>query len=147
QLTSMPAGTERGAGGTAAIGSKVYVAGGLRQNVSVADFSAYDTPTDTWEILPSFSEPRDHLVAGSTGEKFYALGGRRNSALRGNVDEFDPATGAWIAKAPMLTARAGTAGAVVGNRIIVAGGEGSPKPSGVFPDNEIYDPSSDTWKA
>jgi N-acetylneuraminic acid mutarotase len=146
QLTSMPSGTERGAGGTVAIDKKIYVAGGLRRNISVADFSAYDTATDTWEGLPSFSEPRDHLVAGAIGAKLYAVGGRRNGALRGNVDEFDPVTREWTAKAPMLTARAGTAGAVVASRMLVAGGEGNRKdPSGVFPDNEAYDPASDTW--
>jgi hypothetical protein len=46
----------------------------------------------------------------------------------------------------MLTPRAGTAAAVVADQVLVAGGEGNPRdPSGVFPDNEAYDPASDTW--
>ncbi len=147
QLTSMPLGTERGASGTAVIGTKIYVAGGFRRNASVADFSAYDTAKDSWEVLPGLDEPRDHLIAAAAGEKFYAVGGRRNGSLRGNVDEFDPATGKWTAKAPMLTARAGTAGALVGNRILVAGGEGNPNdPSGVFAETEAYDPAKDSWQ-
>lgn len=147
QLASMPPGTERGAGGTAALGMKIYVAGGFRQNASVADFSAYDTANDTWEILPDLGEPRDHLIAAAIGEKFYAVGGRRNGALRGNVDEFDPSTGQWTPKSPMLTARAGTAAAAIGKRIFVAGGEGNPNVStGVFPDNEAYDPAKDSWE-
>ncbi len=92
-------------------------------------------------------EPRDHLIAAAAGGKFYAVGGRRNESLRGNVDQFDPATGKWTAKAPMLTPRAGTAGALVGNRILVAGGEGNPNdPSGVFPETEAYDPAQDAWQ-
>jgi N-acetylneuraminic acid mutarotase len=147
QLTSMPLGTERGAAGTAVIGTKIYVAGGFRQNRSVADFSAYDTANDSWEILPSIGEPRDHLIAAAAADRFYAVGGRRNGALRGNVDEFDPAKGKWTAKTPMLTARAGTAGAAVINRILVAGGEGNPNvPTGVFPDNEAYDLLKDSWE-
>src|SRR5713226_8590316 len=55
QLTSMPLGTERGASGTAVIGTKIYVAGGFRRNASVADFSAYDTAKDSWEVLPSLN--------------------------------------------------------------------------------------------
>ncbi len=146
-LTSMPLGNERGAGGTAAIGTKIYVAGGFRRNASVPDFSAYDTSNDTWEVLPDLEEARDHLIAAAAGEKLYAIGGRRNGALRGNVDEFDPATGKWAAKAPMPTPRAGTAGALVIDRIVVAGGEGNPKiPSGVFPETEAYDPANDTWE-
>jgi len=148
QLTPMPLGTERGAGGTAAIGTKIYIAGGFRQNVSVGDFSAYDTQTDTWEMLPSLSEPRDHLIAGAVGDKFYAVGGRNNGALRGNVDEYDPVVGVWSAKSPMLTARDGTAGAVVDDRVFVAGGEGNPNVStGVFAENEVYDPGKDSWQS
>jgi len=143
----MPPGTERGAGGTAVIGTKIYVAGGFRQNRSVADFSAYDTANDSWEILPSIGEPRDHLIAAASADKFYAVGGRRDGALRGNVDEFDPAAGKWTPKTPMLTARAGSAGAWVKNRILVAGGEGNPNvKTGVFPDNEAYDPVKDSWE-
>ncbi len=145
-LTPMPLGTERGAGGTAAIGTKIYVAGGLRRNASVPDFSAYDTAKDTWEVLPDLEEARDHLIAAGAGEKLYAIGGR-NGSLRGNVDEFDPATGKWAAKTPMPTPRAGTAGALVIGRIVVAGGEGNPRdPSGVFPETEAYDPAKDTWE-
>src|SRR5262252_11195028 len=94
-------GTERGAGGTAAIGTKIYVAGGCRQNASVPDFSAYDTANDTWEVLPDLGEGRDHLIAAAAGEKLYAIGGRRNGVLLSNVFEFDPATGKWAARASM----------------------------------------------
>jgi len=147
QLNSMPPSTERGAGGTVAIGAKIYVAGGYRLG-SVADFSAYDTAADTWEILPSLSEARDHLVGGAVGGKVYAVGGRRNGSLRGSVDEFDPSSGAWGSKAPMLTARAGCAAAVIADRIYVAGGEGNRSAqSGVFPQNEAYDPAKNRWEA
>jgi len=146
-LTSMPLGTERGAGGTAAIGTKIYVAGGFRGNASVPDFSAYDTTNDTWEALPDLGEGRDHLIAAAAGEKRYVIGGRRNGVLLGNVFEFDPATGKWAARASMPTARAGIAGARVVDRIVVAGGEGNPRdPSGVFPETEAYDPAKDTWE-
>ncbi|MGH2608439.1 MAG: Kelch repeat-containing protein, partial [Tepidiformaceae bacterium] len=43
----MPAGTQRGASATVAIGRRIYVAGGLRGG-AVADFAVYDTATDTW---------------------------------------------------------------------------------------------------
>ena len=146
-LASMPIGTERGASGTAALGTKIYVAGGWRQNSSVADFSAYDTIEDSWEVLPGLAEARDHLIAVASRDKFYAIGGRRNGALRDNVDEFDPAAEKWMARSPMLTARAGTAGALVGDRILVAGGEGNTQlPSGVFSENEAYLAGMDTWE-
>src|SRR5262249_10134432 len=83
-LGMMPAETERGAAAIGVIGTKIYIAGGYRRG-SVADFSAYDIATSSWELLPPLPEARDHLVGGVVGEKFYAVGGRRNVLLRGNV--------------------------------------------------------------
>ncbi len=142
---SMP--MERGSAAVGVIGTKIYVAGGYRNGQSVGTFSAYDTVNDTWDtMLPALPEPRDHLVGGVVGGTFYALGGRRDGALRANVDAFTPGMAQWIARAPMPTARAGTAGAVANGRIFVFGGEGaSGIPGGVFPHNESYDPASNTW--
>ena len=56
--------------------------------------------------------------------------------------------GTWTPRAPMITARGGAAAAVVGGRIYVMGGEGSPdQPGGVFAENESYDPVGDAWTA
>src|SRR5262249_41981425 len=107
----------------------------------------YDTANDTWEVLPGLGEGRDHLIAAAAYEKLYVIGGRRDGVLRGDVHEFDPAAGKWAARASMPTPRAGMAGALVVDRILVSGGEGNPRdPSGVFPENEAYDPKTDSWE-
>jgi N-acetylneuraminic acid mutarotase len=142
---SMPPGTERGASGVAAIGSKIYVAGGIR-GVSVGDFSSYDIDRDVWTPLPPMSGPRDHLGAAAIGGAVYAVGGRQDGALRGRVDRFDPASQTWVGAAPMLTPRGGLAVAAAADRIFAIGGEGNrASPSGVFPENEEYDPAIDRW--
>ena len=54
-----PIPTQRAAAATAAIGDKIYVAGGMStmgRNVTVREFAAYDSVTDTWEILPDLPE-------------------------------------------------------------------------------------------
>jgi N-acetylneuraminic acid mutarotase len=146
--TPMPQGTQRGASGVAVVGSKIYVAGGLRGLQAVNDFSAYDTTNDTWETLPSVPTSRDHLVAGAIGGRVYVIGGR-NGGLEvhtGRVDIFDPATGSWSRGSPMPTSRAGSAAAVLDDRIYVFGGEGNAALStGVFDDVESYDPATDSW--
>jgi N-acetylneuraminic acid mutarotase len=145
--TSMPAGTERGASAVGVIGSKVFIAGGLRKG-TVADFSAYDTASDTWEALPALPEPRDHLVGGAAAGVFYAIGGRNGGIgkVAETVYAFDPASGIWSTRAPMPTPRGGTAGALVNNRFLVVGGEGNAAAaSGVFDNVEAYDPAADTW--
>lgn len=149
EKTSMPAGTERGSSAVGVIGSKIYLAGGLRGG-SVADFSAYDTSTDTWEALPALPEPRDHLVGGVVGGIFYAIGGRNGGITKvsGDVVAFDPSAGAWSPRAPMHTPRGGAAAGVLSDRFYVVGGEGNTAlPSGVFAENEVYDPVNDAWSA
>lgn len=143
----MPVGTERGSSAVGVIGQRIYLAGGFRGG-SVADVSAYDASTDTWEALPALPEARDHLVGAAVDGVFYAIGGRTDGIgeLRGAVEAFDPTSGTWSSRASMLTPRGGAAAAVVGERIFVVGGEGNPDtPTGVFAENEAYDTVSDTW--
>jgi N-acetylneuraminic acid mutarotase len=145
---SLPSGHERGAGGVAVIGTKIYVAGGLRNGNSVADFTSYDTASNEHATLPALAQATDHLVGGAVGGIVYAIGGRFNgiTSLLGNVVAFDPAAGSWSDKAPMITARGGAAAAVVRDRIVVAGGEGnSAVASGVFPQTEVFVPAGNSW--
>ncbi len=146
--TPMPPGTERGASGVAVMGTRIYVAGGLRGS-SVADFSAYDVAMDRWESLPAMPGPRDHLVAGAVGGVFFAIGGRGPAVgLTGRVDAFEPNAKAWSSRKPMPTPRAGCAAGVVADRIIVVGGEGNGRrPDGVFVEAEAYNPTANAWTA
>jgi N-acetylneuraminic acid mutarotase len=148
QKAALPSGQERGSGGVATIGSKIYVAGGLRGGVSVADFSSYDTATDTHAALPPLVQPTDHLVGGAMGGIVYAIGGRQGTitGLIGRVAAFDPATSQWTERAPMITARGGAAAAIVRDRIVVAGGEGNLRLStGVFSEVEVFVPATNSW--
>lgn len=148
QKASLPSGQERGAGGVAVIGSKIYVAGGMRGLTSVADFSSYDTAADTHAALPALVQATDHLVGGAVNGVIYAIGGRQGgiTGLIGRVAAFDPSANVWTERAPMITARGGAAAAVVRDRIVVAGGEGNPNvATGVFPQVEVFIPGSNSW--
>lgn len=144
---SMPAGQQRGAAIVGTIGDRIYLAGGLRGG-SVAQVSAYEPATDTWDTtLPPLPITRDHGCGGAIGSTLYATGGRSTNigALQGEVYAFTPG-GAWETKSAMLTPRGGTACGVAGDRIIVVGGEGNGTvPSGVFPQVESYNALTDEW--
>jgi N-acetylneuraminic acid mutarotase len=144
--TPMPPGTERGASAAMVMGTRIYVAGGLR-GTSVGDFSSYDVSTDRWDALPAMPGPRDHLVGGVVGGVLFAIGGRGPSVgLTGRVDAFDPKSRTWSPRTPMPTSRAGCAAGVIADRIIVVGGEGDRRrPDGVFVAAEAYSPASDGW--
>lgn len=140
-------GTPRGASGVAAIGTKIYVAGGLNPGSSVADFEVFDTATLQWTRLPDMPTARDHLTAQTSGGRFYAIAGRRGAELNAN-EEFNPATSTWRSRAPIPTARGGLASGTIYGRIQVFGGEGnSGTPEGTFRQNEEYDPVADTWRS
>ena len=140
----------RGASGVAAIGRKIYVAGGLAQNGRVSnDFEVFDTETRLWAILGSMPSARDHLTAQAVGGKFYALAGRAGGLNSGvsNTEEFDPATSIWRQRARIPVARGGVGSGVVQGRIVVFGGEGdSGGAGGTFEQTHAYDPVQDVWQ-
>jgi len=145
---AMPATTQRGASVAGAIGTTIYVAGGLRSG-AVAEVTAFDTIAGTWTTaLPPLPATRDHGCGAVVGGKLYVIGGRAGNinARTASVEEYTPG-GAWVTRAPMPTARGGTACGVIGGRIIVVGGEGNPATaSGVFAEVEAYDPATNTWE-
>lgn len=149
ERTPLPAGTERASACVAALDGAVYLFGGARGN-SVADASVYDLATDSWRELPRLPEAREHCAAGAIGGRIVIAGGRADGigGFQPNTWIYDPATETYAPGAPLLTARGGVAGAVVGERLFLFGGEGNASdPSGVFPHVEAYDPVTDTWEA
>jgi N-acetylneuraminic acid mutarotase len=141
----MLSGRERGAGGVAAYGKKIYYAGGLHNGRAVRWFDVYDTVANTWSKLPDMPEARDHFQGAVVGTRFYAIGGR-NTAIDATTtvnDAFDFTTGSWIkGLAPLPTARGGFAVGVLGNQVFVIGGEGHGR---TYSAVEEYDTKSDTW--
>ncbi|MDX1984722.1 MAG: hypothetical protein SFV51_30900 [Bryobacteraceae bacterium] len=140
-------GVPRGASGVAAIGSSIYVAGGLAGGRPVAAFEVFDTVTRQWSTLPEMPTARDHLTAQAVNGRLYAIAGRDGGREFNANEEFDPATSQWRVRAGILTARGGLASGTLRNRIQVFGGEGtrSGRPEGTYPQNEEYDPATDTW--
>jgi N-acetylneuraminic acid mutarotase len=126
------------------IGGLIYVAGGAPNGRA---FEAYDPAQDQWTVLPQMPTPRNHLAAGVIGGRLYVVGGRPPLTLA-VLEVYDPATGAWSARSPMPTGRSGHAAAVLRGCLFVFGGEGNPSVgTGVFEQNEVYDPRTDTWES
>jgi Malectin domain/Abnormal spindle-like microcephaly-assoc'd, ASPM-SPD-2-Hydin/Kelch motif/Glucose / Sorbosone dehydrogenase len=159
--TPMLAGRARGGGGTAAYQGKLYVAGGLQddatgtghEGVSVSLFDVYDPVAKTWNSLPNMPRARDHFHAAVVGNKFYAIGGRKGgdagffNAVIAPVDVYDFTTGTWStlpASSNIPTPRAGSATAVLGNEIIVIGGEGN---GSAYNNVEAFNTTTGTWRA
>mgnify|MGYP003339924815 CR=1 FL=1 len=63
--------TERGGGGGAVIGGKIYVAGGRPPRGS--DFAVYDPVANTWETLPDLPTQRNHIGVASLGVLVFGI--------------------------------------------------------------------------
>jgi hypothetical protein len=144
QGAPMPRG--RGAGGVAVYNGKIYYAGGLNNGVAVPWFDVYDPVANTWSQLPDMPRVRDHFHAAVVNGKFYAIGGRNVSidATTAANDVYNFATGSWApGLAPLPTARGGFATAVMGNEVIIIGGEGGGL---TYHEVEAYNTTLNTWR-
>ena len=90
---------------------------------------------------------RDHLAAGVISGRIFVAGGRNGRDFTMDVlEEYDPTAQTWRDRAPMPTGRSGIAGAAVGGRFFVFGGEGNrANAQGIFDAVEVYDPAQETW--
>ena len=69
--------TPRAAHAAAAIGARLYVAGGANDTGSLRSLEIYDSRTGRWCRGPSFPGPaRNHTAGVASGGRFYVLAGR-----------------------------------------------------------------------
>jgi hypothetical protein len=134
---SIPQARRRGAAGAVAYNGKIYLVGGITDGHWagwVKWFDEYDPATNTWRTLPDAPRERDHVQVTIINNKLYVAGGRRSSASTNQdfeltvpeVDVFDFATSTWStlpSSSNIPTPRAGASNVVLGNEVIVIGGE------------------------
>ncbi|TID25609.1 kelch repeat-containing protein [Venturia nashicola] len=153
-LSSMAAGTGRGASAIGVYGKVAYIAGGTQDvGKSAVDIvSSYDAAADKWSVVPvNLPEVRDHVGGAVVGNVFYVVAGRKGlqDSVQSTVFAMDLKASEmkWVRKASAPTARGSLEAVAVGNKIYTFGGEGNPDNTtqGVFPQTEIYDVEKDSW--
>lgn len=147
-LPPLPPSRARGAAAVAVLDERIYLLGGLRRGLSVADVDVFDPADRSFRPLPPLPSALDHLGAGAIDGRIYAVGGRAGGITGHTADLqiYDPGVGAWTPGSPMPTSRGGFAAAVLGASLYVLGGEGNTAvASGVFAAVERYHAPSDTW--
>ena len=149
QGAPMPAGRERGAGGVAVYNGKIYYAGGLHDGQAKPWFDVYDPASNSWSKLPDMPRDRDHFQAAVVGGKFYAIGGRDSliDATTPAMDTYDLTKGvssSWQTLSQKLpTPRGGFAAAVLGQEILIIGGEGGGR---AYNTVEAFNTSTGSWR-
>jgi hypothetical protein len=134
----------RAAGAAAVVGGKIVVVGGRTGNSQqlVKPTEIFDGTS--WHDAAAIPDPVNHLAAASDGTYLYAVGGHKITETSNitAVQRFNPATGAWTQLKPMPTAVSGLGAAVVGGRLITAGGDNA---IAVFNTVQAYDLTTKTW--
>ncbi len=114
----------------------------------------YNINTDSWSTgAPAPLPARAEAAYGETthGGFLYVIGGGNSGVALSDLQRYDPVLNAWTTLAPMPTARAGAAAAVIDDGIFVIGGRQStsgPCSGGPYLQTvEKYDIDTDTWSA
>lgn len=157
---AVPAGRARGGGGAVAVDGRIYwISGNTNGHYGpVTDqVDVFDPATGRFTALAPIPHPRDHVFVAAHGGRIYVAGGRdSNAGADGDVfddsvreiDVYDIASNTWStlpAAAQLPTARAGAPTAIVGNELIVAGGESGSQAT-AHAQVEALDLTTLTWR-
>jgi N-acetylneuraminic acid mutarotase len=156
--STIPTARRRGSAGTVVYKNKIYLVGGITDghwSGWVNWFDEYDPAKNTWKVLPAAPRTRDHFHAVVKNDKLYVVGGRRSSGSTGQVfeltvpevDVYDFITGRWSTlptASNLPTPRAGASTALLGDEVIVIGGEDA-QPA-AYKTTEALNVTNNTWR-
>ncbi|WP_287131374.1 kelch repeat-containing protein [Candidatus Cyanaurora vandensis] len=142
----------RGSGGLVLLGRTLHFFGGVDgQRIDKGDHWILSVDGGTaWTRAVALPNPRSHLGSVALGGLIYAIGGQKSydnyAITQPTVHVWDPANpGLWSPRAslPKPLSHIGGSTFVVGNRILVLGGEIAH--SSAVADTWAYDPTRDQW--
>ncbi len=155
----IPVERRRGAAGVVVYGGKFYIAGGIingHNSGFVPWFDEYNPQTNEWKIMPDAPNARDHFQAVSHNGKVYLAGGRQSSVVTGQtnnltveaIDVFDFSSKTWESWPNNIpTPRGGCASVILGNELLVIGGEGPGTVNNqAFNKTEALNLTTKTWR-
>ena len=122
-----------------AVGNKLWVVGGIGRKSSSTTTKVYDTSTRTWATGPGLPLPLHHHAAVTYKGEAVVIGGFIPGAelTSGQSDRvFALRDGAWVPLPKLNHARAAAGAAVVGDKIVVVGGQADGK---LVPQTEVFD--------
>lgn len=137
QSDEIPKNRRRGSTGNVLYDGKVYIACGIKKG-HIGDhknwLDSYDPKTGEWKALASAPRARDHFQAVLVNDKIVAAAGRNTGIVPDDpfggtiaeVDIYDIANDSWSTLPTEIpTKRAGNAGILFGDQVLIAGGESS----------------------
>ena len=109
----------RGGHALIALQGRLYAVGGNNSRINIPQVEAYDPAANSWAVVTSLPDPRNHLMGFVLGGRMCVAGGRSPTTPR--VDCFN---GSWSSLPALPTATSGGGAAAFGNGdVIVTGGQ------------------------
>lgn len=131
--------------GMCAVGNTIYVVGGSTRN-QCGSSSVYKWDVSSgegWRTVAPLQRGRYHCAVAAFQGKVFVFGGRDNQGERLDaVEQFDPEVDRWTAMAPMSAGKSCLCCFVLGERIVVAGGNAE---SFAVSSVEAFDPVANSW--
>jgi len=87
--------------GAAALGSRMYVAGGYDGSGFLSGAEVFSAAAAQWSPLVAMSTRRSRVSLVSAAGRLYAVGGYDGQSNLSSVEVFDPAAGRWSFVSPM----------------------------------------------
>lgn len=141
--TGPPLPTARSEVAVAAIGSRLYVAGGFARGGDQRLVEELDVDSGRWHARASLPHGMNHVGLASFDGKLYAFGGfsAETGAPSADALVYDPATDKWRALAPVPSARGSISVAVLGDVIHLVGGHERRSVA----THDVYDPRTNAY--
>lgn len=139
------------------LGDLVWCVGAFNGNypneTNVANIYTWDPRTNVWSLGPALPPGRARGAAGAAvyeGRIYLVCGNNQghNGGARAWFDVFDPATQQWTTLPDAPRARDHHTVAVVGNKLVVAGGRRTTQPNpftNTVPEVDVFDFGAGTW--
>ena len=128
----------------AVLGDEIWIAGGMRHGEMLPTVESYNTKTGAWQERPPLPIPLHHATATTYRGEMVVIGGTSDELANASNKVFVFRGGKWDELPTLAHARAASAAAVVGDKLVVVGGQNEKK---LVPQTEVFDGQSWTQAA
>merc|ERR1712166_773641 len=127
QLGQRYDGGKRYSYGCTAMGSSLFVVGGLESNYEkLVSVEMYDSSTNEWTSMPPLATASSGHTCTAMGSLLFVVGGMDSNAKKlASVEKYDSSTNEWTSMAPLATARSNHSCTAMGSLLFVVGGQGN----------------------
>ncbi|OBK19819.1 serine/threonine-protein kinase [Mycobacterium asiaticum] len=121
------------------LNDRIWMISGLLNGTVLNTVESYDPRSGVWETGPPLPVALHHATAATYRGEVVVLGGATDNIADASKKVFALRGNNWVELPPLTHPRAGAAAAVVGDKLVVVGGQNAKQ---VVPQTEVFDGTS-----